>query len=100
MNNNKNKSIVMIVAVLSLSIFILSSALGKPVSAQPTSNSKADDGINSYKDFKNCLLNAESTKGYATKKEIKACFNPIYNPLLNSTSSSGSTDTSAPSAGQ
>ena len=97
MNNNKNKSIVMIVAVLS-SIFILSSALGKPVSAQ-TSNSKADNGINDYKDFKNCLLNAESTKGYATKKEIKACFSPIYNPLLNSTSS-GSTDTSAPSAGQ
>ena len=98
MNNNKNKSIVMIVAVL-LSIFILSSALGKPVSAQ-TSNSKAGNDISNYKDFKNCLLNAESTKGYATKKEIKACFNPIYNPLLNSTSSSGSTDTSAPSAGQ
>ena len=95
MNNNKNKSIVMIVAV-SLSIFILSSALGKPVSAQ-TSNSKADNGINNYKDFKNCLLNAESTKGYATKKEIKACFSPIY---INSTSSGSSTDTSAPSAGQ
>ena len=97
MNNNKNKikSIVIIVAVLS-SIFVLSSALGKPVSAQPASNSKADDGINSYKDFKNCLLNAESTKGYATKKEIKACFSPIY---INATSS-GSTDTSAPSAGQ
>ena len=77
-----------------LSIFILSSALGKPVSAQ-TSNSIADNGINNYKDFKNCLLNAESTKGYATEKEIKACFSPIY---INSTSS-GSTDTSAP-AGQ
>src|SRR5436190_23676897 len=98
MNNNKNKSIVMIVAV-SFSIFILSSALGKPVSAQ-TSNSKADnDAINNYKDFKNCLLNVESTKSYATKKEIQACFNPIYNPLLNS-SSGASTDTSAPSVGQ
>jgi hypothetical protein len=96
MNKNKNKSIVMVVAVLS-SIFVLSSALGKPVSAQ-TSNS---NDINNYKDFKNCLSNAESTKNFATKKEIKACFNPIYNPLLNSTgSSSGSTDTSAPSAGQ
>jgi hypothetical protein len=97
MNNNKNKSIVMIVAVL-LSIFVLSSALGKPVSAQ-TSNSKADNAINNYKDFKNCLSDVESTKSYATKKEIQACFNPIYNPLLNS-SSSASTDTSAPSAGQ
>jgi hypothetical protein len=94
MNNNNNKSIVMIVVIL-LSIFISSSALGRPVSAQ-TSNSKADNGINDYKDFKNCLLNAESTKGYATEKEIKACFSPIY---INSTSS-GSTDTSAPSAGQ
>ena len=63
MNNNKNKSNIMIVAVL-LSIFILSSALGKPVSAQ-TSNSKADNDINNYKDFKNCLLNAESTKSYS-----------------------------------
>ncbi|HEY6885314.1 MAG TPA: hypothetical protein VI278_14870 [Nitrososphaeraceae archaeon] len=94
MNKNKNKSIVMVVAVLS-SILILSSALGKPVSAQ-TSNS---NDINNYKDFKNCLSNAESTKNFATKKEIKACFNPIYNPLLNSTGS-GSADTSAPSAGQ
>ncbi|HEY6883896.1 MAG TPA: hypothetical protein VI278_07655 [Nitrososphaeraceae archaeon] len=96
MNNNKNKikSILIMVAVLS-SIFVLSSALGKPVSAQ-TSNSKADNGINDYKDFKNCLLNAESTKGYATEKEIKTCFSPIY---INSTSS-GSTDTGAPPAGQ
>jgi hypothetical protein len=99
MNKNNNKLIVILVAVLS-SIFVLSSALGKPVSAQ-TSNSKAGNDINNYKDFKNCLLNAESTKSFATKKEIKACFNPIYNPLLNSTgSSSGSTDTGAPSAGQ
>ena len=95
MNNNKNKSIVMTVAVLLLSIFVLSSALGKPVSAQ-TSNSKADDAISNYKDFKNCLLNAESTKSYATKKEIQACFKPIYNPLLNSSSGSASTDTSIP----
>jgi len=98
MNNNKNKSNIMIVAVL-LSIFILSSALGKPVSAQ-TSNSKADNAINNYKDFKNCLSDIESTKSYATKKEIQTCFNPIYNPLLNISSSSASTDTSAPSAGQ
>jgi len=54
----------MIVAVLLLSVFILLSALGKPVSAQ-TSNSKADNDINNYKDFKNCLLNAESTKSYS-----------------------------------
>jgi hypothetical protein len=89
---NNNKSIVMIVAIL-LSIFVLSSALGKPVYAQ-TSNS---NDISNYKDFKNCLLNAESTKGYATKKEIKACFSPIY---INATSTASSTDTSSPPAGQ
>ena len=90
---------MIIVAILLSSIFILSSAL-KPISAQTTNNSKAENAANNYNTFKNCLSNADSTKGYATKKEIQTCFNPIYNPLLNSSSSSASTDTSAPSAGQ
>jgi uncharacterized protein YpmB len=86
-NNKKDTSIAMIiVAILLSSIFILSSAL-KPVSAQTTNNSKAQTAANNYNTFKNCLSNADSTKGYATKKEIRQCITQAYAPPLNSTSS-------------
>ncbi len=42
---------------------------------------------NDYNTFKNCLSNADSTKGYATKKEIRQCITQAYPPPLNSTSS-------------
>jgi hypothetical protein len=73
-------------AVLFSSIFILSSAF-KPISAQTSSNSKAETAANNYNTFKNCLSNADSTKGYATKKEIRQCITQAYPPPLNSTSS-------------
>ena len=86
-NNKKDTSIAMIVvAILLSSIFILSSAL-KPVSAQTTNNSKAQTAANNYNTFKNCLSNADSTKGYATKKEIRQCITQAYPPPLNSSSS-------------
>jgi len=86
-NNKKDTSIAMIiVAILLSSIFILSSAL-KPVSAQTTNNSKAQTAANNYNTFKNCLSNADSTKGYATKKEIRQCITQAYPPPINGTSS-------------
>jgi uncharacterized protein YpmB len=85
-NNKKDTSIAMIiVAVLLSSIFILSSAF-KPVSAQTSNNSKAETAANKYNTFKNCLSNADSAKGYATKKEIRQCITQAYPPPLNSTS--------------
>src|ERR1041385_4507075 len=84
-NNKKNMSIaITTVAVLLSSIFILSSA-SKPISAQTSNNSKAETAANNYNTFKNCLSNADSTKGYATKKEIRQCITQAY-PPLNSTS--------------
>jgi uncharacterized protein YpmB len=91
-NSKENMQIVMIiVATLLSSIFILSSAL-KPISAQTTNNSKAENAANNYNTFKNCLSNADSTKGYATKKEIRQCITQAY-PPLNSSSPSPSTNT-------
>jgi hypothetical protein len=91
-NSKENMPIVMIiVATLLSSIFILSSAL-KPISAQTTNNSKAENAANNYNTFKNCLSNADSTKGYATKKEIRQCITQAY-PPLNSSSPSPSTNT-------
>ena|SRR5919197_2167068 len=89
-NNKKDTSIaMMIVAILLSSIFILSSTL-KPISAQTSNNSKAETAANNYNTFKNCLSNADSTKGYATKKEIRQCITQAYPPL---NSSSPSTNT-------
>jgi hypothetical protein len=90
-NNKKNMPIaITTVAILLSSIFILSSA-SKPISAQTSNNSKAETAANNYNTFKNCLSNADSTKGYATKKEIRQCITQAYPPPLNSTTSTNTT---------
>jgi uncharacterized protein YpmB len=92
----KNKSkenmpiAMIIVAILLSSVFIFSSTL-KPISAQTTNNSKAENPANNYNTFKNCLSNADSTKGYATKREIRQCVTQAY-PPLNSSGPSPSTN--------
>jgi hypothetical protein len=90
---------IIIVAILLSSIIIMSSAL-KPISAKTsnikakTSNIKAQTAANNYNTFKDCLSNADSTKGYATKTEIRQCITQSYPPPLNSSSSPApSTDT-------
>jgi ABC-type bacteriocin/lantibiotic exporter with double-glycine peptidase domain len=86
-SNKKDTSFAMIIVALLLSsIFILSGAF-KQISAQSSNNSKAETAANNYNTFKNCLSNADSTKGYATKKEIRQCITQAYPPPLNSTSS-------------
>ena len=98
-NNKRDTSIGMIiVAVLLSSIFILSSAF-KPISAQTSNNSKSETAANNYNTFKNCLSNADSTKGYATKKEIRQCITQAYPPPLNSTSSANTNAGVVPPAG-
>src|ERR671933_2766603 len=93
-SNKKDTSFAMIIVALLLSsIFILSGAF-KQISAQSSNNSKAETAANNYNTFKNCLSNADSTKGYATKKEIRQCITQAYPPPLNSSSSPApSTDT-------
>jgi len=85
-SNKKDTSFAMIIVALLLSsIFILSGAF-KQISAQSSNNSKAETAANNYNTFKNCLSSADSTKGYATKKEIRQCITQAYPPPLNSTS--------------
>jgi len=59
--------------------------------AAQTSKSKGDSSSasNDYKDFQKCLSSAEDTKGYATKQEIKDCFNQTYNPISNTGTTTG-----------
>ena len=93
MNGKKLMSIVGLFAVAS--IIVSSSAIANPTLAQTTKSkggTASSSASKDYKDFQKCLSNAEVTKGYATKQEIKACFNPIYNPAgTGTTSSTGTT---------
>ena len=92
MNRRKMMSIAAIVAISA--VFVTSSALANPTLAQ-TSKSKGDSSSasNDYKDFQKCLSSAEDTKGYATKQEIKDCFNQTYNPTSNTGTTTGTAAT-------
>ena len=100
-NNNSKRNVpiaIITVAILLSSIFILSGAF-KPISAQTSNNTKAETAANNYNTFKNCLSNADSTKGYATKKEIRQCITQAYPPPINSTSSANTNAGNVPPAG-
>jgi len=72
-------SILLIVAV---SVVFVSSSVFTNIATAQTSKAASDS--KNYKDFQKCLSSAEAAKGYATKQEIKGCYNPIYNPTANS----------------
>jgi hypothetical protein len=91
-NSKENMPIAMIIVAIFLSSILILSGAPKPILAQTTNNSKAENAANNYNTFKNCLSNADSTKGYATKKEIRQCITQAY-PPLNSSSPSHSTNT-------
>lgn len=95
MNGKRMVSILLIVAVTA--VFVSSSAFANIATAQ-TSKTKLDNTSSSdsknYKDFQKCLSSAEDTKGYATKQEIKDCYNPIYNPTANSSTTTTSSNVS------
>jgi len=95
MNRKRMVSILLIVAVSA--VLISSSAFVNIATAQ-TSKTKQDSTSSSdsknYKDFQKCLSSAEDTKGYATKQEIKDCYNPIYNPTANSSTTTASSNVS------
>ncbi|MFL6344652.1 MAG: hypothetical protein ACJ71A_04320 [Nitrososphaeraceae archaeon] len=83
---NKIRQIISIVAVIAVAtILALPGILSSPVLGSLGQSSTSNDGTssssarNDYKNFQNCLSDAEGTKGYATEKEVGDCFNPIYN---------------------
>jgi|SRR5215212_4744229 len=92
---NKTSKIMSIVAVIAAAtILVLPSILSNPVLASLGQSSGTSSGggsssaRNDYKNFQNCLSDAEGTKGYATEKEVRSCFNPIYNTDTSGSSSS------------
>jgi hypothetical protein len=87
---------------------------GKDTSSSDTGTSSSDTGTSSsdtgtsssdksssstaeqdYKDFQKCLSDAEGTNGFATKSEIKSCFNPIYLPATATTTTPINNDPTA-----
>jgi hypothetical protein len=92
---NKTKKILTIATVIATTaVLLLPSVLSNPVSAQSIGQGSSS-ARKDYKDFQNCLSDAEGTKGYVTEQEIRGCFNPIYN---TGTSPSGG-DTGSSSGG-
>jgi hypothetical protein len=69
-------------------------------SSSDTGTSSSDKSSSStaeqdYKDFQKCLSDAEGTNGFATKSEIKSCFNPIYLPATATTTTPINNDPTA-----
>jgi hypothetical protein len=97
---NKTRQIMSIIAVIAAAtILALPGILSSPVLGSLGQSSTSNDGTssssarNDYKNFQNCLSDAEGTKGYATEKEVGDCFNPIYN--TGTSGSGGSSDSSS-----
>jgi hypothetical protein len=97
----KAKRMVFILLIAAISVvFVSSSAFANIAGAQSKTkqdNTSSSDSKN-YKDFQKCLSSAEDTKGFATKQEIKDCYNPIYNPAANSSTTTAPSNF-APSVG-
>jgi hypothetical protein len=96
--NGKKMMSILLIAVIS-AVFVSSSAFVNIAAAQ-TSKTKEDSTSSSdsknYKDFQKCLSSAEDTKGFATKQEIKDCYNPIYNPTANSSTTTAPSNFAPP----
>jgi hypothetical protein len=92
---DKTKKILTIATVIATTtVLLLPSVLSNPVLAQSIGEGSSS-ARKDYKDFQNCLSDAEGTKRYVTEQEIRGCFNPIYN---TGTSPSGG-DTGSSSGG-
>jgi hypothetical protein len=96
MLTKKMVSMTFIIAVAAM--FVFSNTFTNQILAK-TSNSKVNtiQSQNDYKNFQNCLSNAGGTQGYATKQEIKDCFNPIYLPSGTNQSSAQPSNTDSSS---
>ena len=79
------KRMVSILLTTVVSAVFESSSIFTNIAAAQTIKATTDS--KNYKDFQKCLSSAEAAKGYATKQEIKGCYNPIYNPTANSSAS-------------
>jgi len=76
---DKTKKILTIATVIATTaVLLLPSVLSNHVFAQSIGQGSSS-ARKDYKDFQNCLSDAEGTKGYVTEQEIRGCFNPIYN---------------------
>jgi len=92
---DKTTKILTIATVIATTaVLLLPSVLSNPGLAQSIGQGSSS-ARKDYKDFQNCLSDAEGTKGYVTEQEIRGCFNPIYN---TGTSPSGG-DTGSNSGG-
>jgi hypothetical protein len=68
---------------------------GSDTGTSGSDKSSSSTAEQDYKDFQKCLSHAEDTSGFATKAEIKSCFNPIYLPATTTTTTPINNDPTA-----
>jgi hypothetical protein len=85
---SKKKGISIAIIIIIAAMFVSSSVIVNPLLAKTGHKEKTNSLQKSYKDFQKCITGAAGTKGYASKLEIRDCFNPIYS--LSNTNQSNS----------
>ena len=91
---SKKKGISIAIIIVIAAMFVSSSAIVNPLLAKSGhSKEKTNSPQKGYKEFQKCLTGAVGTKGYATKLEIRDCFNPIYS--LSNSNQSNSTQSNS-----
>ncbi len=77
----KERTISIAIILVITAMFISSATIMSPVLAK--SKGKNSSFEKDYKEFQKCLTNVAGSKGFASKLEIRDCFNPIYSPNSN-----------------
>ena len=92
----KGQRMVSILVIIVISAVFVSSSVFTNIAAAQTGKATTDS--KNFKDFQKCLSSVVAAKGYATKQEIKGCYSPIYNPTLNSSTTTASSNVSPSSS--
>ncbi len=79
----KERTISLAVIIVIAAIFVSSATIMSPALAKSSNKEKTSSFEKDYKEFQKCLTNVAGSKGFASKAEIRDCFNPIFSPNSN-----------------
>ncbi len=79
----KERTISLAVIIAIAAIFVSSATIMSPTLAKSNNKEKTSSFAKDYKEFQKCLTNVAGSKGFASKVEIRDCFNPIFSPNSN-----------------
>ena len=79
----KERTIFLAVIIVIAAICVSSATIMSPALAKSNNKEKTSSFTKDYKEFQKCLTNVAGSKGFASKAEIRDCFNPIFSPNSN-----------------